>query len=278
MKFILLAGFIAWAAAECGVPAYPPVDVGGATGDSEIVGGEEAKPHSWPWQAALFMRESSWSGPKWFQFCGGSLIDSNWVMTAGHCFYKQYDTSNFKIKLGSQNDDTDESTEVTVGISKIIVHPQYNPTTTSHDITLLKLDRAVTFTNAISPVCLPAASDTVQDNQKGVVTGWGATIEGGNTVSNLRQVVVPIVNHGQCQRDYGNEIVDDTMICAGYPDGGKDSCQGDSGGPFVFYTNNRWVQQGIVSWGNGCAEPNYPGVYSRVAAYRDWIDQTMTNN
>ncbi|XP_067004200.2 trypsin-1 isoform X2 [Anabrus simplex] len=91
--------------------------------------------------------------------------------------------------------------------------------------------------------------------------GWNATI--------LQQVTVPIVSYSECNADYENYDggITERMICAGYTAGGKDACQGDSGGPLV--ANGKL--QGVVSWGYGCARPNYPGVYARVASVRDWI-------
>jgi len=263
----------------CGVPAIPPTNVGGATGgnqgEGKIVGGVEANPHSWPWMVALMEAGN-------FQFCGGSLIAPQWVMTAGHCFYGGGPPSSYTVKLGAHNDQQQESTQVVAHVAKIFVHPQYNPSLYSHDITLLKLTQPVTYTDAISPVCLPFSNDDVEpDDTNGVCTGWGSTREGGNTVTTLRQVVVPIVDHQVCNQEYqphGYPPIDDTMICAGLTNGGKDSCQGDSGGPYVFYRDGVWYEHGIVSWGKGCAEAGFAGVYSRVAAFLDFIHDTMANN
>jgi secreted trypsin-like serine protease len=280
LNFVLILGLIAVAAADddCGVPAIAPTNVGGATGknsiEGKIVGGVEANPHSWPWMVALLESGN-------FQFCGGSLIAPQWIMTAGHCFYGHSNTPNkYTVRLGAHDDMNSESTQMDAKVEAIFVHPQFNPRAISHDITLLKLKNPVTYTDAISPVCLPAASDPDDPaGTNGVVTGWGSTQEGGNTVQRLRQVVVPIVDHQVCKREYALiGKLDDTMICAGLTNGGKDSCQGDSGGPFVFYKNNKWVQTGIVSWGKGCAEAGYAGVYGRVASFLDFIQQTMDNN
>jgi len=276
-KFLLHFGLIAAAAAQCGVPAIPPTNVGGATGgnmnEGRIVGGVEANPHSWPWMVALMQSGN-------FQFCGGSLIAPQWIMTAGHCFYGETNPAKFTVLLGAHDDSKNENTQKTAKVKSIFVHPSYNPRTTSHDITLLKLTAPVTYTNAISPVCLPTGNDLDDPaGTNGVCTGWGSTREGGSTVSTLRQVVVPIVDHDTCKKEYAPlGKVDDTMICAGLVNGGKDSCQGDSGGPFVFYKNNKWVQTGIVSWGKGCAEAGYAGVYGRVESFVDFIQQTMAAN
>jgi len=277
-KFVLLFGLIAAAAADCGVPAIKPTNVGNATGNTNegrIVGGVEANPHSWPWMAALLENGN-------FQFCGGSLIAPTWIMTAGHCFAGETNPAKFTVLLGAHDNSKNEPTQKRVKIKKIFVNPKFSSTKLNNDITLLKLAEAVNYTDAISPVCLPAATDLDDPaGTNGVCTGWGSTREGGSTVKKLMQVVLPIVDHEVCKTEYagfGGPKIDDTMICAGYKQGGKDSCQGDSGGPFVFYKNNKWVQTGIVSWGKGCAEPNYAGVYGRVESFLDFIEKTMAAN
>jgi len=279
-KFSVVFGLIAAAAAQqCGVPAIPPTHVDGTKGGDQgrIVGGVEANPHSWPWMAALLKNGN-------FQFCGGSLIAPQWVMTAGHCFYGADTTPGiYTVKLGAHDDSKPETgMQFNAKVQKIFVNPKFNPRTISNDITLLKLTAPVTYTNYISPVCLPSSSDSDDPaGTNGVCTGWGATREGGSTVNKLMQVVLPIVDHGVCTQEYqgfGGAKVDGTMICAGLENGGKDSCQGDSGGPFVFNRNGKWVQTGIVSWGKGCAEAGYAGVYGRVQSFLDFIQTTMANN
>ncbi|KAK6039825.1 trypsin [Cooperia oncophora] len=117
----------------------------------------------------------------------------------------------------------------------------------------------------------------VEDNQSGYVTGWGVTKEGGSVSSKLRQVMVPFLSPKECEIEYKGEI-DGTMVCAGRKD--IDSCQGDSGGPLVMKHNdsNRWYQAGIVSWGRGCGEAGHAGVYSRPAAYCDFIEKYAGKN
>jgi len=89
----------------------------------------------------------------------------------------------------------------------------------------------------------------------------------------LRQVVLPIISQDDCRaiHYFYNYWLTDNMLCAGYTEGGRDTCQGDSGGPLVCKRGNRWWQHGIVSFGRGCAERNFPGVYSNVVEYLPWI-------
>jgi len=268
LLIVLLAGFSVALADTCGKPAIQP-------NTAKIVGGTEAKPHSWPWMAALWT--SSAFGD--YQFCGGSLINDQWILTAGHCFYgNDKDPSKFTIYLGAHDDSTLESTQIRAKVKKIFVNPQYNPSTTTHDTTLLLLAEKVTFTDAISPVCVADLNAELAAGTPGWLAGWGSTREGGSTTSVLNQVSVPIVDHAKCVKEYSGATVDETMICGGYDQGGKDTCQGDSGGPYMFNVGGQWTQYGITSWGYGCAEPNYAGVYGSVAAMRQFIDDTIAKN
>ena len=107
--------------------------------------------------------------------------------------------------------------------------------------------------------------------------GYGTLSSGGSVSSKLMQVDVPIVSQSQCKQGYGSSI-HESMVCAGFRRGGKDSCQGDSGGPLVCEMNGRYFLEGVVSWGHGCAAAGKYGVYARVRFLRQWIDSTMNSN
>jgi secreted trypsin-like serine protease len=246
---------------DCGVPAIKP-------DTTRIVGGKEAKQHSWPWMAALFKN----SFGSWYQFCGATLIHPEWVLTAGHCFYRETNVNNFKVKLGAHNKAQAESTQFEALVSEIHVHSEYNPSKTSHDMTLLKLKEPVNFTSEISPICVADTTDFVADGEMGWLTGWGTLSAGGSSSNVLMQVSVPVVKQEKCELEYPGRI-DDTMICGGFDEGGKDTCQGDSGGPWQFQKGTTWTQFGITSWGRGCAQANYAGVYGRVTALREFINK-----
>ncbi|RVE69982.1 hypothetical protein OJAV_G00083040 [Oryzias javanicus] len=165
-------------------------------------------------------------------------------------------------------------------ITTLIVHPSYNSVTFDNDIALLQLSSPVTFNSYISPVCLASTGSTFYSGINTWVTGWGRIGSGVSLPSpqTLQEVQVPIVGNRRCKCSYGASSINDNMVCAGLLEGGKDSCQGDSGGPLVIKQNNRWIQAGIVSFGRGCAEPNFPGVYARVSQYETWINAQITSN
>ena len=103
-------------------------------------------------------------------------------------------------------------------------------------------------------------------------------LSGGSSPNTCQFVRVPAITNAACNNDYGGSITD-SMICAGYPGvGGKDACQGDSGGPFVCNDGGKAVIAGVVSWGNGCALADYPGVYARTTHFLDWIKSQMVSN
>jgi hypothetical protein len=148
-----------------------------------------------------------------------------------------------------------------------------------NDVMLLKLEHPVNFTDAISPICLPVPFTKIPGGRRCFSTGWGALEAGGSSPDVLMQVLLPIIDNEVCnQAGWYDGVIDDTMVCAGYQQGGRDTCQGDSGGPLVCYNDDAWVLYGVVSWGYGCAATNHPGLYGRVSPYLRWMNKKMADN
>ncbi|KAJ4368850.1 hypothetical protein N0V83_005932 [Neocucurbitaria cava] len=228
--------------------------------DSEnIVGGGASTQGNFPFIVSLQKNGA--------HFCGGSLLNANTVVTAAHCAVGQT-ASTLKVRAGSLNRN---SGGTLVGVSSIVVNPGYVSSTYDADVAIFKLSTSIPTSSTISYATLPASGSDPAAGTTSTVAGWGTLTEGGSTLpTTLQQVDVPIVSRTTCRADYGQSAITTNMICAGLTAGGKDSCQGDSGGPLIN-TSTR-VLIGLVSWGDGCAEPNKPGVYTRVAAVLSFIN------
>ena len=242
-----------------GSPTPPPL-----SDEPCIVGGEEAAPGAWPWMTALVY--SNESNAYWGQFCGGALIHPRWVLTAGHCA-ENSNPSDIDVVIGRHTLSSSDGERISV--MEIIEHPSYNSWTLDSDLALLHLSTASSYPT------IPVAGSVVASGVMATVIGWGDTIGVGQPSypDSLRQVSVPVVSNATCNapQSYGGDVTSN-MMCAGYAQGGKDSCSGDSGGPLMVPNGSGWMQAGIVSWGDGCAEPNKYGVYTRLANFKGWID------
>ncbi|KAM5193887.1 transmembrane protease serine 9-like [Mantella aurantiaca] len=245
----------------CGVPAIKPV----ISGYARVVNGENAVSGSWPWQVSLQDNTG-------FHFCGGSLMNSLWVVTAAHCGV----TTNHRVIIGEFDQSSNAEPIQTKTIGRVFRHAQYNSLTIVNDITLIKLSSAATFSNRVAPVCLAATADVFNGGERCVTTGWGYTNAATQAKpAKLQQVALPLLTNTECQRYWGTRI-QATMICAGAS--GASSCMGDSGGPLVCERNGAWTLAGIVSWGSSSCATSSPGVYARVTALRSWVDQTVAAN
>ncbi|KAH8312549.1 hypothetical protein KR044_011360, partial [Drosophila immigrans] len=252
---------------ECGQQEY-------STG--RIVGGVEAPNGQWPWMAAIFLH-----GPKRTEFwCGGSLIGTKYILTAAHCTrdsrQKPFAARQFTVRLGDidLSTDAEPSDPVTFAVKEVRTHERFSRIGFYNDIAILVLDKPVRKSKYVIPVCLPRAGRMPPKDRlpgrRATVVGWGTTYYGGKESTSQRQAELPIWRNEDCDRSYFQPI-NENFICAGYSDGGVDACQGDSGGPLMMRYDSHWVQLGVVSFGNKCGEPGYPGVYTRVTEYLDWI-------
>lgn len=234
-----------------------------------IVGGEPAAVGELPWQVAVY------PGP---YLCGGSLIAAQWVVTAAHCVIDDAGAvmapGDIDVVAGEYNRNQNDGTEQQRSVTAVYVHPNYDPFgSNDSDIALLQLASPVTLGPSVGIIPLvssPTHDALVAPGVSSLVSGWGATSEGGSTATILQKVRVPIVSNATCNTSYGGSITAN-MLCAGLAGGGKDSCQGDSGGPLVVPDGSGWRLAGVVSFGNGCARPNYYGVYTRISSFTTWI-------
>ncbi|OXB66956.1 hypothetical protein ASZ78_004620 [Callipepla squamata] len=238
----------------------------------KIVGGSQAEVETQPWIAGIFQNIK---GTDQF-LCGGSLIDPCWVLTAAHCFYdptkKQPNKSAYKVFLGkSVLNATDEHEQVFM-VDEIISHPDFTDYTggNDNDIALIRIrttsGQCAVESNYVRTVCLPEKNLNLHDNTRCEIAGYGK--QNSSTVN--------LISQDTCKNKYyDNTRVTDNMVCAGDPAWETDACKGDSGGPMVCEHNGRMTLYGIVSWGDGCAKKNKPGVYTRVTRYLNWIDTNM---
>lgn len=178
---------------------------------------------------------------------------------------------------GEHNRAKKEGTEQVRRVTRMLIHPQYNHTSTDRDLSLLYLKREVVLGPFVVPVCLPALDGsfwrTLGAMRTSVVSGWGRLAQSGPPSTLLQRLEVPRVPLQECRTTGLN--VTRNMLCAGFRDGKKDACQGDSGGPLVTRYKNTWFLTGVVSWGKGCAQEDVYGIYTRVSNFLDWINQTM---
>ena len=241
-------------------------------GNNRIIGGEVATEGEFP----FFVD---------FGGCGASLIYEDIVVTAAHCAIVLLEQTS-DVYVGAFREQWDEgATEEKNGSEKrqVVtsrVHPDYDDFTLLSDVMVMKINEP----SSHPPVALNGDSDKPQAGDDFVVIGHGITDVNNpyDTPDELHKVTVPFVSHEECVADLAAfddvdlpELVEDVMFCAGFEEGGKDSCQGDSGGPLLAKVGDEYIQMGITSWGNECALPNSPGVYTRISAVKDWIDEQI---
>ncbi|MGO6785194.1 trypsin-like serine protease [Rhizobium ruizarguesonis] len=270
------------------VLAQQDTDFAGEDG-GRVIGGQAAKKGEWPWQVKILAPDPEQRG-RFGGHCGGSLIAPRWILTAAHCVTsgrsgkQDLFARDLLIVEGKSKIDkvisVDGPDKPGLAVEDVIIHEDFDRKVFANDIALIKLSEPAKS----KPAILASASDDEVEaaGHPAVVTGWGYTKadhgwDDKYLPTELQEVELPIVPREDCRAAYRDSSmrmnpIDERNVCAGYAEGGKDACQGDSGGPLVAQRpDKRWIQLGIVSWGAGCAEAEHYGVYTRVAAFRDWI-------
>jgi len=206
-------------------------------------------------------------------FCGGVIVNQDWIITTAHC--AQGPVDSYRIVAGDHDNSNDDGSEQLRDVTEIHAHEEYDAFWISNDIALMKVFPNFVFNENVQPAILPPTGSTPIAST-GEVIGWGRLNSGGTLPNILQKVTVPFVTDADCRDAYGEDLIFDSMLCAG--EGGKDACQGDSGGPLLSIVGGNRQVFGLTSWGIGCAQPGYPGVYTETAQFSDWISTTIANN
>lgn len=235
----------------------------GESREQAIIGGDEAKPGEWPWQAQINYGSSHW--------CGGSLINENWVLTAAHCV-DGVRQSSLTVRLGLHKRSAPGAQVQARGVSDIRIHPSWSPFTIENDVALIQLDSPVTLNKWVQPIAIEPNVPPV--GTKAFVTGWGWTTGGGTASDVLMEATLPVESTATCNAAGTLPLnVEASMVCAGFVGGEQGGCHGDSGGPLVVPAgfSNGWRQIGVVSWGVGNFCSSYT-VFARLSEFAAWID------
>lgn len=258
------------------VPRAPEVDdvITEGVEKSPIVGGSNTTIQQHPWQVSLQSLGGS-------HFCGGSIIDASWILTAAHCVDGS-SAGSLRIAAGMTRRSQSTSGQIR-GIAQIIEFPGFFDPSRGRDAALLRLTSPLNLNGSTVQtiaIATPAHASAGLTNPgvNATVTGWGSLRSGGPSPDVLQAVSVPIVSNAQAQNAYPGEQIGSDQLGAGLiGTGGRDSCQGDSGGPLTVPDGNGGrLLAGVVSWGYGCADRRWPGMYARVSAFASWI-QTHVN-
>ncbi|XP_044032549.1 chymotrypsin-like elastase family member 2A isoform X2 [Siniperca chuatsi] len=239
--------------------------------NQRVIGGHDAKPNTWKWQVSL--QYDSYNDGLFYHMCGGSIIDSLYIMTAAHCILSM-DASMYRVAVGEYNLYKYDGSEQFIHVETIVVHPGWTEDLgKGNDIALLRLANPVYYNGHVAIAELPTPGEMLPHDFTCYITGWGLMDYGGSIPAILQVSPIAVVEHSICsQPNWWGSIALRSMICAG-GDGVISGCQGDSGGPLSCFTDGAWRVHGVVSYGPAgrCNQVFKPTVFTRVSSFLDWI-------
>ncbi|XP_027626814.1 serine protease 27 [Tupaia chinensis] len=234
---------------------------------NRMVGGQDALEGEWPWQPLVCPH--------------GRPAPTSTLLSPS----STSETSLYRVLLGARQLVQPGPQAVYARVKRVESNPQYQGMASSADVALVELEEPVAFTHHILPVCVPGPSVVFKTGMNCSVTGWGSPSERDRLPKprTLQKLAVPIIDTPRCNLLYSRDAesgfqpksIKEDMLCAGFEEGKKDACKGDSGGPLVCLVGQAWLQAGVISWGEGCARRNRPGVYIRVTSHYNWIHQVI---
>jgi len=251
---------------------------GGHKNGNRIVGGTETEEQEFPWMVMLTVDVVQ--KPGYTELCGGTILNRYYILTAGHCVFQAgtvVSADNMRVHLEKHSR---TSGGVRVRVQRVDLHYLYNDETMKYDIALLKLKSPLIFSDKVGPICLTKNKHYMKRHTKVMAIGWGQLDYTSKSPSKtLQKVILNLYPTWKCKNKYKEADVEMQVsrshnLCTLNKDG-RDACVGDSGGPLVYKEHGKYVQVGITSWGMGCADPRYPGVWTDVISLKQWIADDM---
>ncbi|EFN68635.1 Plasma kallikrein [Camponotus floridanus] len=238
--------------------------------NSRIVGGNVTNIYNYPWLVSMTKMGNF--------YCAGTVITRKHLLTAAHCL-RGYDIKTIKLVLMDSDRPSISNNAIVRRIKSATIHENFDAHSFNNDIAIIEMDEPVSIDNFVRAACLP--EDRTIDYTGAIATavGWGRTGENKPISNELRKVNLPILSQEECdQSGFPKNRITENMFCSGYLDGKRDACFGDSGGPLhVKGVHGQLEVIGIVSWGRGCARPNFPGIYTKLTNYMEWLKDHLDN-